>query len=316
MNILKCKSYSEIGKILGYNYYNGNVKKQIIKFCEEIGLNADEIIQNNNKPNICLQCGREITGKNRFRKKFCNSSCAAKYNNKGRIQSEETKEKISKTLNEKYFKGEISSHNQLLYNDNVKKISELIEKGLILNPFNVSFNDYYLNLDLCKERICKWCGKSFKPFLNKSGRLSKSKYCSEECSNKGCSSILSDIMKEKVLNGRHQGWKTRNISSYPENFWVKVLESNFINYIREYHVDNKYFLDFLIEKNDIKIDLEIDGKQHLYEDRKQHDIERDKYLTENNYVVYRIPWNEINSEEGKLLMKNKINDFLTFFNTL
>ena len=35
MNILKCKSYSEIGKILGYKYYNGNVKKQIIKFCEE-----------------------------------------------------------------------------------------------------------------------------------------------------------------------------------------------------------------------------------------------------------------------------------------
>lgn len=282
---------------------------------KRIGLNADEIIQNNNKPNICLQCGREITSKNRFRKKFCNSSCAAKYNNKGRIQSEETKEKISKTLNEKYFKGEISSHNQLLYN-NVKKISELIEEGLILNPFNTSFNDYYLNLDLCKERICKWCGKSFKPFLNKSGRLSKSKYCSEECTNKGCSSILSDIMKEKVLNGKHQGWKTRNISSYPENFWVKVLESNFINYIREYHVNNKYFLDFLIEKNGIKIDLEIDGKQHLYEDRKQHDIERDKYLTENNYVVYRIPWNEINSEEGKLLMKNKINDFLTFFNTL
>lgn len=275
MDIQKCKSYNEIGKILGYNYYNGNVKKQIVKFCEENRLNADEIIQNNNKPNICLQCGREITGKNRFRKKFCNSSCAAKYNNKGRMQSEETKEKISKTL-----------------------------------------NDYYLNLDLCKERICKWCGKSFKPLLNKSGRLSKSKYCSEECSNKGCSSILSDIMKEKVLNGKHQGWKTRNISSYPENFWMKVLESNFINYIREYHVDNKYFLDFLIEKNGIKIDLEIDGKQHLYEDRKQHDIERDKYLTENNYMVYRIPWNEINSEEGKLLMKNKINDFLTFFNTL
>lgn len=72
-------------------------------------------------------------------------------------------------------------------------------------------------------------------------------------------------------------------------------------------------MDFFIEKNGVKIDLEIDGKQHLYEDRKIHDKERDEFLTEKGYIIYRVPWNEINSEEGKLLMKNKINDFLTFF---
>lgn len=79
---------------------------------KKIGLNADEIIQNNNKPNICLQCGKEITRKDRFRKKICNSSCAAKYNNKGRIQSEETKKKrTSKTLKDKYRNGELISSN-------------------------------------------------------------------------------------------------------------------------------------------------------------------------------------------------------------
>lgn len=35
IDIQKCKSYNEIGKILGYDYYNGNVKKQIVKFCKE-----------------------------------------------------------------------------------------------------------------------------------------------------------------------------------------------------------------------------------------------------------------------------------------
>lgn len=69
-----------------------------------------------------------------------------------------------------------------------------------------------------------------------------------------------------------------------------------------------------MKKNGIKIDLEIDGKQHLYEERQKHDFERDKFLSEQGYVVYRIPWNEINSEKGKETMKNKINDFLLFFN--
>ncbi|SOK58713.1 hypothetical protein [Yersinia phage fHe-Yen9-04] len=42
----------------------------------------------------CLNCNNEIDDK----KKFCNSSCAAKYNNSHRILSEETKSKISKSL--------------------------------------------------------------------------------------------------------------------------------------------------------------------------------------------------------------------------
>lgn len=44
----------------------------------------------------CLQCGKEITSRNG--KKFCSSSCAAKYSNTGRKHSDETKYKISKSL--------------------------------------------------------------------------------------------------------------------------------------------------------------------------------------------------------------------------
>ena len=81
MDIKYCKSYAEIGRLLGFSYYNGSVKKAIVKYCKDNGLNAEEIIAHNNKPNICLFCGKEIEGKSRFVKKFCNSSCAAKYNN-------------------------------------------------------------------------------------------------------------------------------------------------------------------------------------------------------------------------------------------
>lgn len=74
-----------------------------------------------------------------------------------------------------------------------------------------------------------------------------------------------------------------------------------------------YFLDFLIGKN---IDLEIDGKQHGYNERSEKDIERDEILIKNGYVVYRIAWNEITSDEGSSLMKEKIDRFLTWLNTV
>lgn len=51
---------------------------------------------------ICKHCGKEcikdISKKDLNKNHFCNRSCAAKFNNKGRIQTEQTKEKIKNTL--------------------------------------------------------------------------------------------------------------------------------------------------------------------------------------------------------------------------
>ena len=58
--------------------------------------------------------------------------------------------------------------------------------------------------------------------------------------------------------------------------------------------------------------MEIDGKQH--KSRTEHDNFRDKILTENGYVVYRIKWKNINTENGKNYMKNEIDKFLMFYN--
>ena len=124
------------------------------------------------------------------------------------------------------------------------------------------------------------------------------------------------LRKEKVENGTHKGWASRNITSYPEKFWMRVLDENSIPYIREDFSTKKYFLDFLVEKNGEKIDLEIDGKQHLHEDRKKHDEERDKFLTEKGYKVYRISWNEIKSVDGKERMKRKIENFISFYDSI
>lgn len=45
-------------------------------------------------------------------------------------------------------------------------------------------------------------------------------------------------------------------------------------------------------------------------------MKRDSFLREKGYIIYRIPWNSINKEKGKILMKEKINKFLEFYNSL
>ena len=183
---------------------------------------------------------------------------------------------------------------------NRKEINEHVSHSLLkrreLGTFKTDF----------RIRYCKDCGKQLS-FKNKTG------YC-RSCHPKYTNSKPEyrekqrQIHLEMVENGTHKGWITRNIKSYAEIFWESVLDSYHIEYEREKKV-GKYFLDFVIGN----IDLEIDGRQHTYEDRKRHDILRDEFLTNEGYTVYRIPWNEINSEHGERLMKEKINLFLEFY---
>lgn len=63
---------------------------------EKIGFDFN--IYKERKKKYCLYCGKELIGKHKSSKKFCDSSCAAKYNNKGRVHSEETKKKIAESL--------------------------------------------------------------------------------------------------------------------------------------------------------------------------------------------------------------------------
>ena len=128
---------------------------------------------------------------------------------------------------------------------------------------------------------------------------------------------ISNTMKEK----RYPRWNIkRNKKSFAEQFFVIVLNNNNIDYINEYPVKNDqgffYSLDFFIDIKGYKIDLEIDGQQHQDPQRKESDIRRDKFLQKNGYIVYRIDWNEINSQKGKLLMEQKIQDFLSFIDNL
>jgi len=167
------------------------------------------------------------------------------------------------------------------------------------------------------KKIDKKCRKCDSNYIG----TKKSKFCSPVCR----SQHQSETMKMNIKNGICKGWQTRNIESYPEKFFIKILRSNKIDYVFNKQISKKslgldlissYFLDFYIEKNGNMIDLEIDGKQHRYEDQIISDLIRDTALKENMYIVYRIEWNGINSNAGKIRMKEKINNFLTFYNKL
>ena len=260
--VKQCKSYADAIKlILGKNYTNGRTQDEVKEWCfSNYNFDLEKHLEDyKNRKVYCLQCGKEITGKDRFQKKFCNNSCAAKYSNSHRIRVK--KEKKPKL---KY------------------------------------------------KCTCVVCGSEFY------STHKHSIHCSAQCTanDPNVKNKMREKVQERINNGTFSGWQSRNITSYPEQFWIKVLDNHNITYIREDFSTKKYFLDFVIEKDGKKIDLEIDGKQHKYEDRKQHDKERDEYLQNLGYIVYRIEWNSINNEKGKNLMKSKIENFLDFYDNL
>ena len=161
-----------------------------------------------------------------------------------------------------------------------------------------------------KEKECAICNSIFLG-------TKKSRTCSKECSNE----LQRQIMKEKVLAGEHKGWTTRNISSYAEDFFKSVLKNLGVTYKFNFPVSKSslgikssasYFLDFYIEKNGKKVDLEIDGKQHKYDDRKKSDSERDRLLISNSFLVYRIDWKNPINDEAKKYMENEVEKFRIF----
>lgn len=158
--------------------------------------------------------------------------------------------------------------------------------------------------------ICKSCKKEFEVEWN---LRNLRKYCSPICS-KSCPEVrkkISDTMKQLFKDGVLKGWSSRNKldASYPEKFFMKVLNNNHIKYERELKI-GKYFIDFALKEK--MIALEIDGSQHLEEERANSDRRKDIFLKKKGWDVYRIPWKSINTKAGKKYIKEEIEKFLNY----
>lgn len=268
------------------NEHLKNLKLASVKGILKIQELRDQRIKEYYKnPKLCKECGEPISYEKKNEREFCNSSCSAKFNNKRRNVTDEQKLKTSLTL----LKGGIKK---------IRNKEIIIVKDVV--------------------RVCLNCSKEF--IIEKDGnkKLSRRKYCCKECSNIGMREKISKMMKERVENGSHKGWLTRNIISYPEKFFINVLDNNNLKYEHNKVIKQKdlginnmsnYFLDFYFD--DKRIDLEIDGNQHKY--RKEHDNLRDELLENNGIHVYRIKWLNPINEINKDYLKIEINKFLKFY---
>lgn len=287
------KSHCRIHYLAKY----GNDKKynEQFKACtERIGIGSKkqqkQLLQQKNdqllawldsKP-TCEHCGKVMTEK--FGSgRFCCRACA-----NGHKHSEETKQKIAEAVAQT-MQNRWAEHPEIWCKDK-------------------TFH---------QKRYCSLCGKEIK-------RVGKTDLC-QNClrhTEEGraiTSAKGKDSYQLMLSRGSHVGWQSRNITSYAETFWETVLTNNNIEFTREVpvkHDKSNYFLDFFFEVNGKKVDLEIDGKQHAYIDRAESDKTRDSYLQSLGYIIYRIPWNEINTQAGKVAMEEKINIFLTFYGSL
>ena len=243
-------------------------------------------------------------------------------------------EKCGKLVEEKYGSGRFCSrkcaNSHILTHEQKLHISLGVIKSIIKTKtkkrknikikFKYTINQAEEKIEIC-NKVCPICGKQY---------VGNTKTCSKECGHiyrKTITGIgvkeetrkkLSIAVQKRIKNGTHNGWTTRNIESYAEKFFKKVLENNNIKY--EFNKPIKkldlgiqengcYFLDFALSN---KIDLEIDGKQHKLEDRKKHDKIRDERLTKNGWKVYRIEWKSL--PKNNEYIKEEIDKFLEWYN--
>ncbi len=167
------KSIAEICMTL-YGKKNGGMHNRVIKLFEETGYDWNKHLTDveSRKKKYCLNCGKEISGKERTRKKFCDSSCAAQYNNKLREHSDKTKSAISEGLKEYYSKHILTDEEKW------ERYRKTYNKNISFEEYVKYISNSSHNYDKIKNRKketkrCAVCGKELDGY--------KTMFCSIEC---------------------------------------------------------------------------------------------------------------------------------------
>jgi len=234
---------TEILNILGY-HNNGNGFKKVMTLCDKYDIDfSKEFGGNIKKYNECKNCKNTI----HLNKKFCNSSCAAKFNNKNRVMSDETKTKIGLTLSNKYKNGELvasRSKTGKCYNANF---------GLIKSSNYDYINKHY-------KYNCKYCNKEF--FTDKFPSWSR-KTCSKECATKSSLNRSYNNGSRKTI---YYFNKYINSIVVLESTWelkvAKLLDSKLIRWIRpesltwidKKNKERQYYPDFYLNDYNLFLD--------------------------------------------------------------
>lgn len=159
-----------------------------------------------------------------------------------------------------------------------------------------------------KTNCATVCGRIFVTIKNKQVCCSKKCGAIFRAQNPEYRENLSKNAKQRVNNGTHKGWQSREKikPSFPEKVVMEILSELNFSYLRELKV-GKWFIDFAFK--DKMIALEIDGKQHTYPERMIKDQEKDSFLNAQGWKVHRIKW-QILTPEFRSSLKEEISNVI------
>ena len=253
----------------------------------------------NNKKIKCPDCGVEVTNNN-IKKHIGSKACLRNQQNKKPIKIQEEWKQLNGKYKcpycgKEYSRNGISTH---IWRNHKEGISHSPNKG-----------KETWNKGLTKEsnNSIKKGAETFKRNF-KNGKFNihnKGKKLSKEHRK-----AVSEGMKKAHKEGRAHNIGTcrwNNKMSYPEEFFTKVIENEFIdkNYTNEYPV-GIYSIDFAwVDK---KLAIEIDGEQHERPEYKARDKRKDEKLYSEGWDVLRIKWKDMFHETKKWIQIAK--DFI------
>lgn len=223
----------------------------------EIGFTKKDFKQKDKK--YCLECGKELKPS---QIKFCSSSCAATYNNKLRIVSQETKNKISNTLSRKIKDYETEGKT---YNTRLTLRDRLIRDGLKKYKCECCGNDSWMGGYLVLEvhhingdhfdnslenlqLLCPNCHSQTDTY--KSKNVSKIKYEKNVC--KICGKELNGRRKTKMC---FECFQKKYNSASEKKPSKEILEKDYetiktlCGLAKKYNVCNKTIKKWLIQYN-------------------------------------------------------------------
>lgn len=175
----------------------------------------------------------------------------------------------------------------------------------ICEYFNIS-----QNLIISAKKLGLFISRSKSESISISLRKTPRKH-SEETKKK-----ISEIRKKYLQeNPDKVPYKLNHSSkeSYPEKYFTEVFGNEGIEVVKSFNI-GIYELDFCIL--DKKIDIEIDGSQHYYDEKiVESDKRRNKFLEDNGWDIIRINWSDY-QKLGFEYKKEYISNLKSYINDL
>ena len=191
-----------------------------------------------------------------------------------------------------------------------------------LKDYNSKYKFYNYELENLENPKCKICGKEINikyrgislnycdnpqcKFLYKSNNMKLYYDEHPEVKEKLREKRLKYLSDKSNFNSTAFGKRINKELSFLEKWFYDNIIKKYnltdkYTIINEYTF-NKYSLDFAFIN--IKLDVELDGTCHFNNGKRiEHDIERDKYLIDNGWHIYRISWYDFRYNENKTIYK-------------